>query len=319
MPSDLESRTAAEWLSDIGQSSTACRNVWTPLSRFLLGDNLERVSADMWSETLRRHYLARSAHATLSVPSSTLRELVLDRASRQMTRAGVRFRLGTTASQLQFHRDRVAGLQLQDGSILTADWYVVAVPHDRLQSLLPERIATHYATFGQLSHLRSVPGLVVHLHIRASVRASRVILLADGTFHWIVVRPASHGEEASVSLWCVGEPDRLSCSDEQLLQQAHTDLSAVDAALGQATVKEQTVIRYPQAFLSLEPGSRPYRPLQQTPFSNLFLAGDWTETGWPSCVEGAVLSGNRCAELIAASAMSDGAAFATTQTGSTCD
>lgn len=321
LPSDLENRTAAKWLADIGQSSTACDNVWAPLSRFLLGDGLERVSASMFAGTLHRHYLAHPGQATVSAPSSPIQQLLLDPAYRHMTHAGVRLRLGTTIAQLRFNRERVTGVQLQDGSPLTADWYVVALPYDRLQALLPERIVTHYATFEHLGHLRSVPGLVLHLRVNASIRSPRVILLVDRAFHWMIVRPApSPGDGGTlVALMCVGNHERLAQSDEDILLHARRDLTLADASLGNAALNEWGIVRHPQAFLSMEPGSRPYRPLQQTPFENLLLAGDWTETGWPSTIESAVLSGNRCAELIATSAARDGVASATTQTGSQSD
>lgn len=315
LPSDLESRTAAEWLAEIGQSQTALHNVWNPLSRFLLGDRLDQVSASMWMITLRRHYLTQAGHASVFVSSPPIDTLVLDPALRQLTQAGVRLQLDATATQLRFNQERVIGIQLQDGSALNADWYVVALPYDRLQSLLPERIVTRYATFEHLRHLRSVPALTVQMHVKASLQAPRAILLAQGTFHWMLLRPTSSrdGSGVLVTLTSVGNHEWLAQSDEQILIEARRELAMADPSLDQATRDESLVMRSPGAFLSMEPGSRPYRPSQQTPFDNLLLAGDWTDTGWPSSVESAILSGNRCAELIAGLTAGIGGALTTVQ------
>jgi hypothetical protein len=53
------------------------------------------------------------------------------------------------------------------------------------------------------------------------------------------------------------------------------------------------------AILSLRPGAKLHRPLQQSPIANLLLAGSWTDTGWPPNLESAIVSGNRCADAIA--------------------
>jgi uncharacterized protein with NAD-binding domain and iron-sulfur cluster len=61
-----------------------------------------------------------------------------------------------------------------------------------------------------------------------------------------------------------------------------------------------TVIREKQATFSLAPGQPP-RPGTTTPISNLFLAGDWIDTGLPGTIESAVVSGHRAAQLAAGS------------------
>jgi uncharacterized protein with NAD-binding domain and iron-sulfur cluster len=54
------------------------------------------------------------------------------------------------------------------------------------------------------------------------------------------------------------------------------------------------------ATFSAVPGVDRWRPAQATPIPNLFLAGDWTATGWPATMEGAVRSGYRAAEALLA-------------------
>ena len=52
------------------------------------------------------------------------------------------------------------------------------------------------------------------------------------------------------------------------------------------------------AILSLAPGAKVRRPIQQSPVSNLLLAGAWTDTGWPANLESAITSGERCADIV---------------------
>jgi uncharacterized protein with NAD-binding domain and iron-sulfur cluster len=62
------------------------------------------------------------------------------------------------------------------------------------------------------------------------------------------------------------------------------------------------VIKETAATFSPEPGSDRWRPLQRTPIPNLFLAGDYTVTGWPATMEGAVRSGYLAAESVLSAA-----------------
>jgi uncharacterized protein with NAD-binding domain and iron-sulfur cluster len=59
----------------------------------------------------------------------------------------------------------------------------------------------------------------------------------------------------------------------------------------EAKVEQYLVVKQPRATISLLPGMEGYRLPSWTPIKNLFLAGDWTDTGWPSTMEGAVRSG----------------------------
>jgi uncharacterized protein with NAD-binding domain and iron-sulfur cluster len=80
------------------------------------------------------------------------------------------------------------------------------------------------------------------------------------------------------------------------------ELAAVLPATSEAQLRKATVIKEVNATFSPEPGVDRWRPGQQSTIENLYLAGDWTRTGWPATMEGAVRSGYLAAEaLLAAS------------------
>ena len=74
--------------------------------------------------------------------------------------------------------------------------------------------------------------------------------------------------------------------------------SAFPAARG-AQVLRSVVVKEKHATISCTPSAERLRPGPETPLDNLFLAGDWTATGLPPTIEGAVLSGERAAALAA--------------------
>ena len=90
----------------------------------------------------------------------------------------------------------------------------------------------------------------------------------------------------------------IEMSKEELLTIAMKDLQRVLPKAKNANIVHSVVIKEKRATFSPAPGLEAIRPLPETSFSNLFLAGDWTATGFPATIEGAVLSGKKAAELI---------------------
>ena len=85
---------------------------------------------------------------------------------------------------------------------------------------------------------------------------------------------------------------------EELVHEVLADLQAIWPQAREARLRHHRVVTQPAAVFALRPGVERLRPAQQTPLENLFLAGDWTATGWPATMEGAVRSGRLAAEAI---------------------
>ena len=302
LPPDLESRTANDWLTELGQSKEARSHLWSPLARFLLGDDLTVVSAAALTRILTRCFLSARKHAGLAIPTGGIRSLLLTPASERLAQSGATIRLETFASQIRFDAHRVTGIQLPSGSTLVADWYVAALPHRRLCSLLPESALTNYSYFEQLTRLTDSPAVTVHLWMERALLATRLVLLAGRMYHWMVGRACGEsGRQGTlVSLVATGLSGLHDRPDQDLLKSALDEIRDCFPTAAGAKVLDSRIVREPQAFLSLRPGTASLRPLSQSPFPNLFLAGDWTDTGLPATLESAILSGDRCAEAIAA-------------------
>lgn len=299
---DLDSRPAAQWLDDIGQSEEARQIVWDPLSRFLLGDTLSLVSARLFADTLTRCFLSDARSARLALPLAGLPQLLIEPALAYLSRGNVTVHASVPVKFLRFDQKHVTEVHLDDGRSLRADWYVLAIPHERVSALLPDRILSRYAYFQQIGQLQDLSAITVHLWLADSPKAPRLVLLADHTFHWLVSRRATHKGKTLplISLVATGSKPPREQPDGTLVQTAHR---LVEQAFGLKTspkVVRSDVVRTSRALLSVKPGTAALRPLQQSPVSNLFLAGAWTDTGLPGSVESAIRSGNICADAIAA-------------------
>jgi zeta-carotene desaturase len=101
-----------------------------------------------------------------------------------------------------------------------------------------------------------------------------------------------------LSLVISGAQEFVEMSKEELLTIAMKDLRRVLPKAKDANIVHSIVIKEKRATFSPSPGLEAIRPLPKTSISNLFLAGDWTNTGLPATIEGAIMSGRKAAELI---------------------
>ena len=117
----------------------------------------------------------------------------------------------------------------------------------------------------------------------------------------MIIRKKEDDEEELTEVYMVaaGETDLHSSSDTVVMDRAEADAAAAWPALHAPVLTGRHINRIVDTGLSVKPGTQRDRPLQVSPFCNLFLAGDWTDTGWPANLESAVASGNRCAAAIA--------------------
>jgi hypothetical protein len=157
---------------------------------------------------------------------------------------------------------------------------------------------TRYAYFAQISELETLPQTTVQFARRSTTASSRLLLLADRPFHSLTVAPCGAGE-IRYRLSAIGNPALMELEDEQLTNLGRAELRLLAPEISQEEIHSVDIDRRSHATLSLKPGAALLRPIQQSPVGNLLIAGAWTDTGWPANLESAIVSAQRCADVIA--------------------
>jgi uncharacterized protein with NAD-binding domain and iron-sulfur cluster len=128
------------------------------------------------------------------------------------------------------------------------------------------------------------------------------LTLLDSTTQWVLNKTQLYGggEDGGQYLQLVisASYSLAARSRQEIISLCLEELRGVLPATREATLVKGTVVKEMCATFSPAPGSDRWRPAQKSPLSGLFLAGDWTATGWPSTMEGAVRSGYLAAEAI---------------------
>jgi len=214
---------------------------------------------------------------------------------------------------------------MDDGTETSADACIAAVPHEVLLSLLPEEMGEGNGTLAGLPNIKNSPITGVHLWYDRTVMTEPFLTLLDHTTQWVFnksllyrtaetngagARPISQSDKSLsadadgqyLQLVISASYDLVQKSRQEIIDLCRRDLADVLPATRDAQLRKATVIKEINATFSPAPGVDRWRPTQRSSVSNLFLAGDWTQTGWPSTMEGAVRSGYLAAEALLAAA-----------------
>jgi uncharacterized protein with NAD-binding domain and iron-sulfur cluster len=187
---------------------------------------------------------------------------------------------------------------LRDGSKLTADWYVLAVPFERVCDLVPAEVVDEEADFAKVRHLSPSPITSVHLWFdRAVMRLPHAVLI-DCWGQWVFNRGEVAPGEFYVQVVVSAARELRGAGRAEIQRRIVDELTRLFPPVAAARLVRAKVVTEHTATFSAVPGVDQWRPSQASPIANLALAGDWTATGWPATMEGAVRSGYLAAEVI---------------------
>ncbi|MDH5726162.1 MAG: FAD-dependent oxidoreductase [Nitrospira sp.] len=296
LPTDLENRTAQEWLAATGQSVQARERIWGPLAHWLTGNDLARLSAATFVQLLSTIFLSDASDARLTHMPGSIEQRIMAPITRALGHGPIEFQTLTARPHLRFGERGVHDIRLQDGTTIQAQWYVFALSPHQLLALLPERLLTRYAYFAHVTDLTYLDEVVVQLTCREATHTPRLVLLPGRPFHQLALTPLGSGE-ISCRLSSLGD-SLANLTDDQLVDAAIAELSQIFPNMVPKDILTHAIFREPHAALSLAPGTARLRPLQHSPIRNMLVAGAWTDTGWPANLESALISARRCTEIV---------------------
>jgi squalene-associated FAD-dependent desaturase len=319
-PPNGDSGTMLEWLRSEGQTPAAIERVWRSVLVSALDEELDRAGAQYGVDVFWKAFLRNRRGFEVGIPTVPLGELY-GGCREAIERRGGTVRTRTAVRALRIEGGRVAAAVLADGGEISADVYLTALPHDALLELLPAEVVAGEAVFSGLRELRSSPITGVHLWLDRVVTEEPYVALLERTTQWIFNKTRLYADNASQSgaavvgarhavplqshtqylqLVISASYDLVGKSRQEIVDLCWHELQEAMPAARLAQLVKSTVVKEVAATFSPAPGCDRFRPGPRSPLANLYLAGDWTATGWPATMEGAVRSGYRAAEAILA-------------------
>ena len=302
----LEDMTFYDWLRARGQSERLISNLWNVLVEGTLNDNIKDVSASMGLMIVQDGLLAGRDAANVGYPTAPLMDALIRPAQRYLESLGVDIVTGSPVRCINANADgMVCGLSLGDGSTARADAYVSAVPFWILPQLLPVDL-TQSATARRVADLRSSPIVNVHLRYDRPIMDRDFCYFLDSPLQWVFNSTRIYGgqndqDSQSLSVSISAAWEYIDLERDNFTRTIANEMANAFPKARNATLLDAVVIKQRNATFRCTPGANNLRPGPRTESPNLFVAGEWTDTGWPSTMEGAVISGYNAANAVISS------------------
>ncbi len=299
----LKQMTVAELMDLTGQGSRARRTFWYPLAIATLNEEPELASAALLAEVMKRAFFSRRNDSAFLYSTVGLSELYCTPAREFIEQRDGVVACRAIVDSLEMDGNMVSAVRLRDGANLKAANFIAAVPPAQLLRLLPDRTAGN-GFFSQIDKLKSSPIICVHVWLDREVTGSAFIGFVGTRTQWVFNKRrilAQHGARhpGYLSFVISGARKLAELPNDDLLKIVMNDLGAMIPAAREAQMIKALVLKEKHATIAPDPASDAARPPVQTPVPNLFLAGDWIQTGLPATIESAVIAGRSAAAAIA--------------------
>jgi zeta-carotene desaturase len=327
-----DAESFAAWLRRTGQTERAVRHFWEPVVVGALNDGFERCSVKYAGKVFHESFLRSAAGGRLGIPARPLSEFFWPVV--ELARGlGVEVRMNAGVDGIARGADGRWRVRVGDGEteagavVLAGDWRgtqrLLAGLADVLHPIHRDGAAMDGAPGDRglvETHVsearRGTPGLgasseigferfvaapitTVHLwYDREVVDVDHAVLL-DARIQWMFCKSRIRGWDAGrgsyLELVISASWAEIGMGREEILAAALRELEIFFPAVREAKLVKSAVLKEARATFSVAPGLDAYRPAQRTGLPELYLAGDWTATDWPSTMEGAARSGRLAA------------------------
>jgi squalene-associated FAD-dependent desaturase len=300
-----------QWLRRHGQTDRAIDRFWKTILVSALNEEIDSISVPYAAQVVRESFLKSRAAGRMGIPTVPLTDLY-SRAGDYITARGGEVRLRSSVES--FRAEFADAKLLLGGEEETFDFVIPAVPFDVLSRMLPQTSAAEPLR-QTLGRFETSPITGIHLWFDRQITDLDHAVLLDRTIQWmfhkskLLVASGSGadgrtGHDTSennsyIELVVSSSKTLVEKSRQEIIDLALLELREFFPGARAANLVKATVIKEVHATYSPRPGIESHRPSPETVWPRIFLAGDWTATGWPATMEGAVRSGYAAAQCVA--------------------
>jgi squalene-associated FAD-dependent desaturase len=325
-PDERPGESFADWLLRHRQSPRVVELFWSTVLVSALNERVDKLDPGHARKVFVEGFLRTRVGFQPELPLVPLGVLYGTHLESWLHDHGVAVHLTTGVRMVDFDDEGgIGGVVLRSGEKLRSDFVVLAVPFDRVRALIPQQQWQRLPALDQIDGLRASPITGVHLWFDGSVCPFDHVVTPGRLIQWVFNHTAiqergarglaaasggvsggssahQHGSEPAqgqyLQVVISASHDLVALSQPAIRDAVLSELAEIWPAARTAGLLRWRVVTEHAATFSARPGVEAFRPPQRTPIDGLFLAGDWTDTGWPATMEGAVRSGYLAAQGI---------------------
>lgn len=298
---EVRGQSFDRWLQAHRQTPNAIEKFWHVVLVSALSESLDRI--DVWQarKVFVDGFLAHRDGWQVRIPTTPLSEIYDSSLAKWLAGQGVSLRSPEGISRLVVEDGTVRGVELRTGERVSTEQVILAVPWHLVGSLFPEELRSH-PQLQALEHLEAAPISSVHLWFDKPLTPLPHAALIGGLSQWVFNRDAIQGhrdeQQHYYQVVVSASRDLAAITSEHIIEQVVGELRSAWPDSAAAKLLRGRVVTEHKAVFSPLAGADERRPPQQSFVPNVQFAGDWTQTGWPATMEGAVRSGYLAAENV---------------------
>jgi hydroxysqualene dehydroxylase len=291
--------TVDQWLRQLGQSESLRHNFWDLLCIAAMNEDPKIASAALFERVLRLALFSSPEDSRLGLARVGLSDCYTTAAVEYIEARGGRIDLGMPVRKVTLDGNRCTGVELDGGDRIEGEGVISAIPSFAFGEILPSGLAQAGSFFARITSLRPAPIISINLWFDRPVTDLEFAGLRGATIQWLFNKGKilGHGENY-LALVVSGAHRIVDRPKEEMVALALSDLADLLPEARNAKVTRSLVVKERQATFSPSCEAEATRPPVSTPINGLYLAGDWTATGLPATIEGAVQSGYAAAEVV---------------------
>jgi len=297
-----------DWCRRHAQTENAIERFWKPILVSALSEDLDLISISYAAQVVRESMKSPAARH-MGVPAIPLTDLYNKAGDYIRARGGeIRFRNSLETFSPGSSKVEISTAGREEGKMKESfDYLILALPFNTIARVLPET-SESAPLREKLAHFESCPITGIHLWFDRQISDLDHAVLLERTVQWMFhksrllstrsVAPNAESTGSYIELVVSASKSLVDKSRTEIIELALKEVREFFPKARGANLVKSTVIKEIHATYSPRPGIDAYRPAQATAWPRVFLAGDWTATGWPATMESAVRSGYLAAEAL---------------------
>lgn len=284
-PFELTKFTVKEWLESERQSRSTIKSFWEILTFGAMNTSIDKASAQMFAVILKKMFFAGNKAASIVIPEIGLSESYVDNALDYLRQSGGSINFLEQVKKLETNGNKISAVITQNKKINDFDYVISAVPLHSFEKFSPlpgltDGVKLNYSCI-----------VSIHVWLTENELPGKFYGLIDSPVHWVF----NHGDHLTL---VISDANRLAeKSSSEIFGIVKSELKKY-LLIPEKYMTDYKIIKEKRATFVPSKSVLSGRPGPGTNFSNLYLAGDWTSTGLPATIEGAVISGKTAANLI---------------------
>lgn len=286
-PAHLETMNAKEWLAKIDDANESFYSFWDLIINATMNSRTETASASTLAVLLKEIFLKGSYASSLLVPESDLSEIFCHKAMEMILKNGGEINLSERVLQFNFQNHRLFEINTTDNTYSDFDYVVTTVPNYSLKKIYNKSLPPYLDW-----EFNYAPIVTTHIWLRNNPFKEKFYGLINSNMHWLF----NHGNYVTTVTSCAD--DLVDLSKDDIKNNAVGELEKYFPEFSLSLVTDVKVIKEKRA--TFIPDAETEKRRKEIPGNtdNLYYAGDWTNTGLPGTIEGAIKSGRIAAENI---------------------